>query len=148
MITLRKITEENFEKATNLQVSVRDTDFVDTVEYSLAEAWLHYEFMRPFVICLDEEIIGFVSMYVKENEWQIINFFIADRFQKKTYGTQAAKLCIDFLVQEHKADRISLPVKLGNEAAKRFWTKLGFTESDTVEDGYVFVRKMFHVKHL
>lgn len=141
MITLRKITEENFEKALNLKVHAKDRSFVDTVEYSLAEAWLNYNCMRPFLICFEEEIIGFVSMYVEENQEQIINFFIADEFQNKSYGSQAAKVCIEFLKQEHNAQKISIPVKIENKAAQRFWRRFGFIESNTVEEGYVFMRK-------
>ena len=61
-------------------------------------------------------------------------------YQKKGYGTAAAKLCIDFLYKEYKARRVSAPVNQCHTAAQKFWTKLGFAYSDSVEDGYVFMR--------
>lgn len=108
--------------------------------YSLAEAWVHYKDTKPFAIYADETMIGFVSMYVGEENYQIINFFIDDAYQKKGYGTAAAKLCIDFLYKEYKARRVSAPVNQRHTAAQKFWTKLGFAYSDSVEDGYVFMR--------
>ena len=114
---------------------------MDSVEYSLAEAWVYYQETRPFAIYNSGTIIGFVSMYVGEENCQIINFLIDDAFQGKGLGTQAAKLCIEYLKNEFAARRISVPVNLENVAAKKFWEKQGFCLSDTIEDGYIFMRR-------
>ena len=42
MITLRPITEDNFQEVLNLDLRSENQTFVDSVAYSLAEAWLHY----------------------------------------------------------------------------------------------------------
>ena len=94
MIELRTINENNYTDCLNLKASVANTIFVDSVAYSLAEAWVHYKDTKPFAIYADETMIGFVSMYVGEENYQIINFLIDDAYQKKGYGTAAAKLCI------------------------------------------------------
>lgn len=94
MIELRTINENNYTDCLNLKASVANTNFVDSVAYSLAEAWVHYKDTKPFAIYADETMIGFVSMYVGEENYQIINFLIDDAYQKKGYGTAAAKLCI------------------------------------------------------
>ena len=115
--------------------------FVDSVAYSLAEAWVFYHDTRPFAIYDDDDnMIGFVSMYVGEGNHQIVNFLIDDAFQRKGFGTEAAKVCISYLQKEHNASRISVPVELENVAAQKFWRKLGFSFSDNVEDGYIFMR--------
>ena len=140
MIELRIINEENYEQCFNLKVTVEKESFVDSVAYSLAEAWVFYKETRPFAIYDDDTMIGFVSMYVGEENYQIINFLIDDAFQKKGLGTKAAKACIQFLKSEYDAKRISVPVELQNIVAQRFWEKLGFVFSDTIEDGYIFMR--------
>ena len=122
MIELRTINENNYTDCLNLKASVANENFVDSVAYSLAEAWVHYKDTRPFAIYADETMIGFVSMYVGEENYQIINFLI------------------DFLYKEYKARRVSAPVNQRHTAAQKFWTKLGFAYSDSVEDGYVFMR--------
>ena len=141
MVELRAITEDNFQQCLSLHASVQDTSFVDTVTYSLAEAWVYYRDTRPFAIYNDGVLIGFVSMYVGEENCQIVNFLIDDAFQRKGFGTKAAMLCIDYLQSEFGAHRVSAPVKLEHAAAQEFWKRLGFSMSDTVEDGYVFMRK-------
>lgn len=140
MVALRHITEDNFQQCLLLHASVPDSSFVDAAIYSLAEAWLYGSNARPFAIYHNETMIGFVSMYVGEENNQIINFFIDDAFQRQGHGAQAAKLCIQYLQNECSARRISVPVKLEHTAAQEFWKKQGFYPSDTIEDGYVFMR--------
>ena len=140
MVELRTITEENYQQCFRLQASVAREDFVDSVIYSLAEAWVFYHDTKPFAIYEDDQMIGFVSMYVGEENCQIINFLIDDAFRHKGLGTQAAKLCIRYLQEQHRAARISAPGYRENLAARRFWEKIGFTASDDMEDGYVFMR--------
>ncbi len=123
MIELRIIDENNYEQCFTLKASVKNESFVDSVIYSLAEAWVFYKDTRPFAIYDGNQMIGFVSIYIGEDNYQIINFLIDDHFQK-----------------EHGAKRVSVPVELKNEIAQRFWSRLGFVFSDTVEDGYVFMR--------
>lgn len=141
MVELRAITEDNFQQCLSLHASVQDSSFVDPIAYSLAEAWLYYQDTRPFAIYNDGIMIGFVSMYVGEENYQIINFLIDDAFQRKGLGTEAAKLCIDYLKNGFAARRISAPVNLEHAAAQEFWKKQGFCFSDSIEDGYVFMRK-------
>ena len=101
MIELRAISEDNFRECLLLRASVENEDFVDPVTYSLAEAWVYYQDTRPFAIYSDDTIVGFVSMYVGEDNYQIINFLIDDAFQRKGYGSKAVKLCIEYLQREY-----------------------------------------------
>lgn len=140
MIELRTINEDNYQQCCRLKASVDNENFVDSVTYSLAEAWVFYNDTRPFAIYDDNKMIGFVSMYVGEKNYQIINFLIDDVFRRKGLGTKAAKACISYLQHRYNADRVSVPVNLENIVAQKFWRKLGFVFSDSIEDGYVFMR--------
>ncbi|WP_282929336.1 GNAT family N-acetyltransferase [Anaerococcus sp. Marseille-Q7828] len=140
MISLEKISEENFKECINLDPGVTNEDFADSVAYSLAEAWIYYPDMKPFAISMDGELIGFALLYLGEENFQIINFFIVKGFRDRGYGRQAARLCIDYLKDVYKVDRISVPVDCRNYRALKFWRDLGFEESKNIEDGYVFMR--------
>ena len=140
MIELQTINEDNYQQCIGLRANVENENFVDSVMYSLAEAWVFYKDTRPFAIYDNDKMIGFVSMYVGEKNYQIINFLIHDAFRHQWLGTKAAKACINYLKKEYNADRISAPVYLENTAAQKFWEKLGFVYSDSIEDGYVFMR--------
>lgn len=140
MIELRTINEDNYQQCCRLKASVENENFVDSVTYSLAEAWVFYKDTKPFAIYDNNKMIGFVSMYVGEKNYQIVNFLIDDVFQQKGLGTKAAKACISYLQKEYNADRVSVPVDLENRVAQKFWEKIGFIFSDCIEDGYVFMR--------
>ena len=140
MLELRKINSDNYEECLNLRTIDTNVDFVDSVAWSLAEAWVFYNDSRPFAIYADNAMVGFVSMYIGENNPQIINFMIDSRFQKRGYGSAAAKLCIEYLCEEFNARRISLPVNLENRTAQKFWSNIGFEKTDDVEDGYLYMR--------
>ncbi len=137
---LRRITEDNYEACLELKATVENQDFVDPVVYSLAEAFVFYDDSEVFAIYKEEQLVGFVSMYTGEGRPQIINFLIDDSFQNRGYGTAAAKLCIDYLRENYNANIISAPVQVEHNAAQNFWKKLGFSLSDTVENGYIFMR--------
>ena len=139
-VSIKEITEENFQQCLQLNASVPDSQFVDTVEYSLAEAWLYYKDMRPFAIYYGSNIIGFVSIYIGEENYQMINFLIDDMYRGAGMGTKAAKICIDYLSKNYGAKRISVPVHERHLAACKFWKKLGFGLSDSIEDGYIYMR--------
>ena len=126
MKELRDITENNYIECMRLKASVKDANFVDTVTYSLAEAWVFYKETKVYAIYNDETMIGFVSMYIGEENYQIINLLIDDLYQKKGFGTEAARICIDFLKKEYHATRISVPVEIRHTAAEKFWRKLGY----------------------
>lgn len=140
MIELQTITEDNYQQCCRLKATVENESFVDSVTYSLAEAWVFYQDTKPFAIYDNNHMIGFVSMYVGEENCQIVNFLIDDAFQRKGLGTKAAKACIRYLQKEHNANRVSVPVALEHIAAQTFWQKMGFVFSDNVEDGYIFMR--------
>lgn len=134
------IHEGNYEECMNLRTSVANADFVDSVAWSLAEAWVFYDVSRPFAIYADEVMVGYVLMYIGENNPQIINFMIDSNFQKRGYGSVAARLCVDYLCKECNASKISLPVEPENIIAQKFWSNIGFKMTDDMEDGYLFMR--------
>lgn len=109
-----------------IRTGVDKENFVDPVAYSLAEAWLFYDDTEVFAIYEDEILIGFVSLYVRKNLYQIINFLIDPAYRNKGLGRIAALKCIDYLISTYQARVISLPVDLENIRGQKFWQNLGF----------------------
>ncbi|MCH7322727.1 GNAT family N-acetyltransferase [Solibacillus sp. MA9] len=145
---LRTINQDNYEECLNLHTTAINEGFVDSVAWSLAEAWVLYDGARPFAIYADNVMVGYVLMYIGENNPQIINFMIDNRFQKRGYGTAAARLCVEYLWKEYNASRISLPVNLENITAQKFWSNIGFEITDDMEDGYLYMRLYIPEKYV
>ena len=66
LLELRKINSDNYEECLNLRTTTSE-EFVDSVAFSLAEAWVLYDGARPFAIYADNVMVGFVSMYIGDN---------------------------------------------------------------------------------
>lgn len=141
MIELRIINEDNYLECLALKPEVECERFVDSVTYSLAEAWVFYSDTKPFAIYDDDQMIGFVSIYIGEDNPQILNFFIDSNFRKRGFGTSAVEACIHYVRTVHHATKLSVPVEVNNKTAQKFWMKLGFLLSDNIEEGYVFMRR-------
>ncbi|RLK63917.1 GNAT family N-acetyltransferase [Atopobacter sp. AH10] len=143
MIDLRAITEENFSECIALTPPCINEDHVDSVLYSLAEAWLYYEYIEPYAVYSDNNLIGFVSLYTGERNYQIINFYIDEKHRCKGIGSKVVTMCLKYLKYKYGADRVSAPVALSNNGARSFWRKMGFVDSSNIEDGYIYVRRIY-----
>lgn len=148
LVELRKINIDNYEECLNLHITDTNVDFVDTVTWSLAEAWVFFDDSRPFAIYADNVMVGYVLMYIGENNPQIINFMIDSRFQKRGYGSAAARLCVEYLWKEYNASRVSLPVNQENITAQKFWSNIGFEITDNIENGYHYMRLYIPEKYV
>ena len=140
MLKLELINEDNFSSCIKIKTSVENNDYVDDVVYSIAEAYLYKDESECFAIFKDGQVIGFISIYYGEGNYQIINFIIDEAHRGRGYGSEAARLCLDYFKCKFNVKRVSLPVHIDNKRAQKFWMKLGFKMSDTVEDDYVFMR--------
>lgn len=140
MLNLELINEDNFSSCIKIKTSVENKDYVDDVIYSIAEAYLYKDASECFAISNDDNVIGFISIYYGEDNYQIINFVIDEAYRGRGYGSEAARLCFEYFKREFGAKRLSLPVHVDNKRAQKFWERLGFKLSDTIEDDYVFMR--------
>ena len=136
MVTLRKITEENFFQVMKLSVEDSQKNFVATNLWSLAQAWLSYETARPFAIYAEDTLVGFFMADVKPEEpfFMIWRFMIDKAFQGKGYGRAALLLAIDYLRNEG-AKEIFLSYEPENAVAAKLYASVGFVLTGEVDEG-------------
>lgn len=77
MIKLRTIDEDNYRDCLNLSASATNPNFVDSVTYSLAEAWVFYKDTKPFAIYADEKIIGFDFSETVEDGYIFMRLYLS-----------------------------------------------------------------------
>lgn len=141
MFRFEEVGHKNYEVCMNLDVSIKNNDYVDSVSFSIQEAKLDRCF-KPHIIYLDNTAVGFVSVYINPPSYEVINFFILDKYQGKGYGRESVLSLFVKLKKEHGARNISCPVHVDHEPALIFWNRMGFTRSQVIEDNYVFMRRM------
>lgn len=152
MITLREITQVNFEECIYLKLTEAQSEHIATNVYSLAEAYSltnhdHYVPMA-YAIYHNETMVGFImAVYqpIDENDpddeediYYLARLMIDKKYQGKGYGKEAVKKLLELMrtFPYGPATAVVLSLDPNNLVAKSLYMSLGFKETDEVdEDG-------------
>ncbi len=141
-ISLREITEENFRKCVNLKVAENQKGFVaeNVMSIALSKVAPH---LIPLAVYNDEEMVGF-TLHGKSpdrKDYWIVRLMIAENFQKRGYGKEAALKLIEKMSGYEDCDHICLSFVPDNTDAERLYERIGFERTgETDEDGEIFMR--------
>lgn len=154
MITLEKITWDNWEACMRLRVKDDQDNFVASNMYSLAQSYvaLLNDELPPmtYAICVDGKVIGFVMMYhdtAEENDYSeesygVCRFMIDREYQGKGYGKKAFEKALELIKTYPQGDAKAVYISYhpDNEAARRLYASFGFVETGDISDGEVVAR--------
>lgn len=133
MLALKDITEENWLEAASLEVSEDQKGFCAPAVGIIARGYVYRECRaRVRVIVCDGRIVGLALVREFDEEplgYDLQQFMIDKRFQRRGYGAAALRLILDELKKEGRYDRVEVCVKKRDEAAIRLYEKLGFADS-------------------
>ncbi|MFR8088149.1 MAG: GNAT family N-acetyltransferase [Lachnospirales bacterium] len=134
-IHLEDITPNNWRMGLKVKKSQRA--YVSDSAGILARAYAYRENRsRAFMIYADEVPVG-IGLYYDIPEWEsydLSQFFIDERYQGRGYGTAAMKQILHELQEDGRYQQVILCYLEGNQAARCFYERLGFAESDRDED--------------
>ena len=141
MMHLEPVSEKTFKKVIDMKLPDEQSRFVASNVVSLAQAWLYYDETRPYAICDDDKVVGFMMLDWDESERTvgIWRFMIASEYQKMGYGKAAVEAAIKMIKDESKFDMIHLDYVEGNTVARELYYKAGFRENGDVEDGEIIM---------
>lgn len=138
MITLRKIDKDNFYAVVKLGVTEKQSHYVASNVFSLAQAWLYADAAKPFAIYADEVPVGFFMGEISEEDgkmaYGIWRFMIDTQHQGKGYGRAALKLAIEYLKGEG-AKEIEISNDPQNDVAWSLYKSVGFVQTGEIDDG-------------
>ncbi|MDE6407489.1 MAG: GNAT family N-acetyltransferase [Anaeroplasmataceae bacterium] len=88
-------------------------------------------------ICLNTECVGFAMLRkYSETDYFLWDYAIDSNFQNKGYGTIALRQLIEFMKSRFHTKELTTTYLWGNDQAKHIYEKVGFIETDVVdEDG-------------
>ncbi len=149
MIRLERITRDNWEQATTLDIADAQRRFLETpsVLHAIAEVQFHPTY-TPYAIFDDQTMVGFVVYgYLPEDHTKgwIPLLIIDQRYQGKGYGRAAMELVIR-AVREQAPDcrEIALNYKPDNTTAEHLYLRVGFHKTDEIDErGQVTMRLIF-----
>ena len=142
MIHLETITPENW----RLGLRVRDDQcsFVADSAGILARAYAYRgDRSQAFVIYNDDLPIG-MAMYHDLDDWKAYDFsqfFIDQRYQGKGFGYEAAAQVLQMMKYDGKYDKVVLCYIDRNEAARKFYEKLGFIHTGEADGDEIIMEQ-------
>lgn len=80
---------------------------------------------KLFLIIKDEQIIGKAHLFFHENQSRLSDIAILPTFQKRGYGSQLIKFCVNY-AYAHKQLPVFLDVETTNQTALKLYTNIGF----------------------
>lgn len=145
-ITLRDVTQENWQAVARLEVAPDQHLFVAPNVYSLAEA-AYDPTLTPVAIYSGDTLVGF-ALYTHEpfaGEWTftrtpyqgelgILRMMVDKQHQGNGYGRQAMQALIDRMSQLPGGHAIILNFAPANHGARRLYESLGFVIYEEDED--------------
>ena len=82
-----------------------------------------------------EKLIGFAMLRkYADDGWFLWNYAIDKDFQNKHYGQTALQKLIEYMKTAYEAKEISTTYLWGNSHAKYVYEKVGFVETDVVDE--------------
>lgn len=152
MISLKKITEENFIQAFNLKLAKGQEKFVSHPVRSLAQAYVYRDQCQPFGIYDDNEMVGYIMVLYDYDipEYDIWHMIIDESKQGKGYGKEALIQVINYIKTKPfgTSNRIALTCNKENIAALRLYGKIGFMETGIEDDDEIeFVLQLGESKY-
>ena len=138
MIKLTEITEQNWMDAASLSVDERQKGFVAPAIGIIARGYV-YRGCGAKVYAIENEntLVGLALVREFDEEplgYDLQQFMIDKRYQKKGYGSEALALILKELKKEGRYDHVELCVKKKDTEAIGLYEKHGFTDSGYVDE--------------
>ena len=138
MMRLISVNEGNWTDVASLSVKEEQKDYVAPAIGILARGYVYRDCnSKIYAFETDGRIVGtaLVREFTEEPlGYDLQQFMVDQKDQRKGYGTQALRLILDELRKENHYDHVELCVKKADEEAIRLYTKQGFTDSGYVDE--------------
>ncbi|MGX7109445.1 GNAT family N-acetyltransferase [Facklamia miroungae] len=86
-------------------------------------------------IFYENNVIGFAMLRKYDStKWFLWNYAIDKNFQGRGLGEESLQALILLMKREYDATEISTTYLFGNDAAKKLYTKVGFYETEVIEE--------------
>ncbi len=137
MIRLEPVTEDNWKEASRLSVDKEQQAFLDTPTGILARGYVYRGCnARVFAIENETAVVGFALVRNLDEApacYDLQQFMIDQRYQKRGYGTQALRMIVSLLRAERRYDCIEVCIHQNNVPALRLFQAAGFTDTGYVD---------------
>ena len=135
---LISVTEDNWMDVASLSVKEEQKGYVAPAIGILARGYVYRDCnVKIYVFENDGIIVGTALVREFTDEplgYDLQQFMIDKRYQRKGYGSQALQMILDELRKEGHYDHVELCVKKADTEAIRLYEKHGFVDSGYVDE--------------
>ena len=135
---LISVTEDNWMDVASLSVKEEQKKYVAPAIGILARGYVYRDCnAKIYAFENDGVIVGTALVREFTDEplgYDLQQFMIDEKYQKKGYGSQALQLILDELRKEGHYDHVELCVKKADTEAIRLYEKYGFVNSGYVDE--------------
>ncbi len=135
---LISVTEDNWMDVASLSVKEEQKKYVAPAIGILARGYVYRDCnVKIYAFENDGVIVGMALVREFTDEppgYDLQQFMIDEKYQKKGYGSQALQLILDELRTEGHYDHVELCVKKADAEAIRLYGKYGFADSGYVDE--------------
>lgn len=125
----------HFVKSKSIKVSVLPEQVKQLSSKERIEEAFSTDNVLSFDIYKDDLLIGFVMVrQFDEGKYFLWNYAIDYKYQNQNHGTEALVDFISYMVKEYRMSILTTTYKAGNECAKKLYEKIGFIETDVVDE--------------
>ena len=139
MIRLITVTEDNWLDVASLSVKESQRTYVAPAIGILARGYVYRDCnAKVYAVENDGVIVGTALVREFTDEplgYDLQQFMIDQKYQRKGFGSQALKMILEDLRQENHYDHVELCVKKEDAEAIHLYEKLGFVDSGYIDAG-------------
>ena len=134
-----------FKSSSAMKISVLPEQETQLSSKEKIEAACAKENVLAFDIYLDELLIGFALVRkFNEGAYFLWNYAIDSQYQNQNYGTAALVEFIGFMKDTYQMSEMTTTYIWGNEHAKHIYEKVGFKETDIVDENDCYEVNMIY----
>lgn len=126
-------------------MTLKDLEKVMVIEEAcFEESWTRESFVyeifinkvaQYFVYELDKKVVGYIGVWLLEDEVHITNLAVAPLFRKKKVATNLLEFILDYS-QKLKYSKLSLEVRKNNKKAIQLYKKFEFNQKKVLNGYY------------
>lgn len=132
-ITIKPITQENWNEAIQLKVNKEQEAFVASNLYSIAEVQFLDNF-QAMGIYVEDEMIGFTMFGIDPDDgnYWIYRLMVDHQLQGRGYGSQAVQKVLEYIQKENTSNIpfVMIGYNPENVGARNTYKKAGFVETE------------------
>lgn len=144
MIRLEEVGPENWRLG--LKVSEEQRAYVADSAGLLARAYAYRNSRSHALVIYDGEVpVGMALYYDLDGmeAYDLSQFFIDARYQRRGFGTEAARQILARMERDGRFDKVYLCYIEGNDGAKRMYERLGFSPNGDRDGDEIVMEKRF-----